>query len=120
MLDSGDGGRRRPSRSTWRAAALFSGVVLLGAVASAVGLSIARSRVTWTGGWPVMVFASAIATWVVALLAGVQIWDLAEVERHGADVRVESGNVRLLPWWLQAALPMVAPLFGFLIGWKFW
>lgn len=106
-------------RKPWWGALLFGGVFVLGAASIAGVISIAKSSVTWTGGWPVVMFASAVATWGAALLLAVQAWDLVQIERHGADLQIERPDTHLLPQWLQWVLPFAAPIIGFLAGWKF-
>ena len=104
----------------WWGALLFGGVFILGGAGIAGLVSIAKSNVTWTGGWPVMVFASAIATWGVALLLAVQAFDLVQIARHGPDFQLEKPDTDLLPQWLQWVLPFAVPIVGFVAGWKFW
>ena len=106
-------------RDAWWSALLLGGVFVLGAAGIAGLVSIAKSHVTWTGGWPVMVFASAVAAWGATMLLAVQLWDLVQIARRGVELQIEAPDTDLLPRWLQWTLPFAVPLVGFLAAWRF-
>jgi hypothetical protein len=113
--------RRRTSRTTTKwALAMFVTLFFTGSIILGLILEILRSRVTWTGGWPVPVLASIVAAWGVALLAVVQLWDLVQTGRYRRPLEIEYPDEHLLSSWLGFLLPPLLAAGGFVVGKLFW